>query len=115
MLITPEMVRAARAQLVREVPVVLIEEDDVTAIVLDAVVSQLQAVLTQLEEMAPLPRAGSAEALAVHAAWMEQSKAMSRLVRDAECIALTTVPEEAKEVLRAIRARQLVLMGITPA
>jgi hypothetical protein len=112
MLITPEMVQAAKLRL--SVPVVLIE-DDAECIILDYTVAQLQDVLAQLDEMAPLPRAGSAEALAQHAAWMEQSKTTSRLVRNAEYIALTTVPEEAKEVLRSIRARQLVLMGITLA
>lgn len=112
MLITPEMVRAARERL--SVPVVLMV-DETEDIIIDYTVSQLKSILAQLDALAPLPKAGTQEALANHKVWMEQSERMSLLVRDAECIALATVPEEAKEVLRKISARQLVLMGITPA
>jgi hypothetical protein len=114
MLITPEMVQAARAKLVREVPVVLIV-DEAEDIIIDYTVSQLQRVLSQLDEMAPLPPPGSAEALANHQAWMDQSEHISDLAREAKCMALTIVPDEVQKVLHAISARQLVLMGITLA
>jgi hypothetical protein len=112
MLITPEMVRAAREKL--SVPVVLMV-DETEDIILDYTVAQLQSILAQLNALAPLPHPGTEEALATHQTWMEQSEHMSNLARDAECIALAIVPEEAKEVLRQINARQLVLMGITLA
>jgi hypothetical protein len=106
------MVQAARERL--SVPVVLMV-DDTEDITLDYTVSQLQSILAQLNALAPLPKAGTEQAFANHKVWMEQSERMSLLVRDAECIALTTVPEEVKEVLRQINARQLALMGITLA
>lgn len=112
MLITEEMVQAAHAKLVREVPVVLIVDDAAEDIIINYTIAQLQGVLAQFDALAPLPRPGSAEALANHQAWMAQSKEMSRLVREAECTAMTTIPEDVQKVLHAIRDRELVLMGI---
>lgn len=109
MLITPEMVRAARERL--SVPVVLIV-DEAEDILIDYAVSQLRRVLAQLDAMTPLAPACSEEALANHEAWMKQSEQMNRLAREAECIALTTVPPEIASVLHVIGTRELVKRGI---
>jgi hypothetical protein len=112
MLITPEMVQAAKLRL--SVPVVLIE-DDAECIILDYTVAQLQDVLAQLDEMAPLPPPCSAEAVAHHEAWMNQSEQMSHLARKAEVMALLTVPPEIQKVLHVINVRQLALRGVSLA
>ena len=112
MLITPEMVRAARERL--QVPVVLII-DEAEEIILDYAVSQLQAILAELEAMTALAPACSAEATANHDAWMAQSEQMHNLAHKAQHIALTTVPDEVQKVLHAINMRELALRGVTLA
>jgi hypothetical protein len=112
MLITPEMVRAARERL--QVPVVLIE-DDTDNIIVDYTLGQLQGVLAELEAMAPLARPCSEEAMAHHDAWMAQSEQMHTLARKAEVLALLTVPPEIQKVLHNISSRELALRGITLA
>lgn len=106
MLITPEMVQAAKLRL--HVPVVLIEEDDY-------VLNQLRAYLSELEAMAVPPPAGSPEALADHDNWMKTREQIRRIVRMAEWSALLTVPSEVTEVLKAIDARKAVLMHLPHA
>jgi hypothetical protein len=112
MLITPEMVRARRESL--QVPVVLIE-DDAESIILEYTVSQLQAVLAELEAMTPLAPPASSEAVANHAAWMEQHEQMRNLARKAEVMALLTVPPEIQKVLSEISDRQLALRRVALA
>jgi hypothetical protein len=97
-----------------QIPIVLIE-DDAESIILDYTVGQLQGVLAELEAMTPLAPPASSEAVANHEAWMAQSEQMSRLDRQAQHIALTTVPDEVQKVLHDIFVRQLALHGVTLA